>query len=272
MRNKNNKTNIINFLLSEFNIIDSSKKAIQAIKVKKISNKNNNFKNISSLLDEALVCLPKKDQIILKDADEAAASRWFNLHKEARDAVYKYFKNDIGKNELKRFEKFLNIASASNFLNTKRIAFTAAIAASLIFSITLVYYQPERTKKYVSFIDNNFFAFLPKQESGLGNEKINNFAPQKYSNLSIAAAKAVYIVKNESDFNDGDIIKISENELFGKIVDKFVINENFDKNKKTINKENKIFTCFKRIINIAESKQERLSLRMQEKLLNLISD
>ena len=279
MPNKNNKTNIIDFLLREFNIAGNGKKAIQIIKAKKISNKKNNLKNISSLLSEVLVYLPKEERIVLKDKDEIAASKWFNLHKEAREAVYKHLKNDVGKNELKKFEKFLSIAP-SNFLSAKRIAFAAAVAASFIFSIGLVYYQQVRVENYVNFIDNNFFAFLQEQEKDLSDEKIDDFALNKHSALAVAAAKAVYIVKNESDFHGGDMIKISENDLFGEIADRFAINESFDKNKRAIQvnvesavvKESKIFAYFKKIINIVELKQERLSLRMQKKLLNLISD
>ena len=279
MPNKNNKINIIDFLLREFNIAGNGKKAIQIIKAKKISNKKNNLKNISSLLSEVLVYLPKEERIVLKDKDEIAASKWFNLHKESREAVCKHLKNDVGKNELKKFEKFLSIAP-SNFLSAKRIAFAAAVAASFIFSIGLVYYQQVRVENYVNFIDNNFFAFLQEQEKDLSDEKIDDFALNKHSALAVAAAKAVYIVKNESDFHGGDMIKISENDLFGEIADRFAINESFDKNKRAIQvnvesavvKESKIFAYFKKIINIVELKQERLSLRMQKKLLNLISD
>lgn len=264
----------------EFNIADSSEKAIRAVKAKKVPNKKNNLKNISSLLDEILVCLPKEEQTILKDKDEISASEWFNLHKEARDAVCRHLKNDVGKCELKRFEKFLSIASPSNFLSAKKIVFATAAAASLIFSITLVCCQPKRTERCVNFIDSSFFVFLQKQEKDLNIEKINNFAFTKHSDLSTAAAKAVYIVKNESDFHGGDVIKISEDDLFGKIAGKFEVNENFNKDDKMIStvaeamtdEENKIFTYFKKIINIAKLKQERLSLKMQKKLLNLIDD
>ncbi|MEA1962612.1 MAG: hypothetical protein U9M94_00025 [Patescibacteria group bacterium] len=280
MPNKNNKTNIIDFLSREFNIADNGKKAIQIIKAKKIPNKKNNFKNISSLLSEVLAFLPKEEREALKDKDEIAAGKWFNLHKEAKEVVCGHLKNDVGKKELKKFEKFLSIAATNNFLSTKRIAFTAAVAASFILSIGLVYYQPARVENYVNFIDNNFFAFLREQEKDLSDEKIDNFRQNKHSALAVAAAKAVYIVKNKSDFHDGDIIKVSENELFGKIAYKLKVNESFDKNKiappavaKAVAvKENKIFSYFKKIINILELKQERLSLAMQEKLLNLISD
>jgi len=266
-----NKINIIDFLLREFNIADNGKKAIHVIKAKKIPNKKNNLKNISSLLSEVLIYLPKEEGLVLKDKDEIAASKWFNLHKEAKEAACKHLKNDVGKNELKKFEKFLSIAPA-NFLSAKRIVFAAAVAVSFILSIGLVYYQPVRVENYVNFIDNNFFAFLQEQEKDLSDEKIDIFALNKHSALAVAAAKAVYIVKNESDFHGRDAIKISESDLFGKVVDRFVINESFDKNKVITNKENKIFAYFKEIINIVELKQKRLSLRMQEKLLNLIND
>ncbi|MCK5320837.1 hypothetical protein KAJ61_05640 [Candidatus Parcubacteria bacterium] len=279
MPNKNNKINIIDFLLREFNIAGNGEKAIQMIKAKKIPNKKNNLKNISSLLSEVLFYLPKEERAVLKDKDEIAASKWFNLHSEAKESVCRHLKNDFEKNELKKFEKFLSIAPA-NFLSAKRIAFTAAVAASFILSIVLVYYQPVRVENYVNFIDNNFFAFLQEQKKDLSDEKIDDFALNKHSALAVAAAKAVYIVKNESDFHDGDMIKISENDLFGEIADRFAINESFDKNKRAIPvnvesvvvKESKIFAYFKKVINILELKQERLSLRMQKKLLNLISD
>ena len=275
MLNKNNKINIIDFLLREFNIANHGKKAVQIIKTKKIPGKKNNLKNISSLLGEVLVYLPKEEQTVLKDKDEIAASKWFNLHKEAKEAVCKHLKNDAGKKELKKFEKFLSIAPKSDFLSTKRIVFASAVAASFILSIGLVYYQPARVENYVNFIDNNFFAFLQKQEKDLSDEKIDNFASNKHSALAVAAAKAVYIVKNESDFHGRDAIKISESDLFGKVVNKFEENRRAglpSVAEAMAGEENKIFAYFKKIINIVELKQERLSLRMQEKLLNLISD
>ena len=225
MLGKNNKTNIIDFLLQEFNVANNGKKAIQTVRTKKIPNKKNNLKNISSLLSEILVCLPKEKQLALKNKNEIAA----------------------------------------NFLNTKKIAFASVVVVSFVLSIGLAYYQPVRVENYVNFIDNNFFAFLQKQEKKISNEKTDIFALNKHSALSTAAAKAVYIVKHESDFKNGDMVKISENDLFGKVVNKIAVNENFSK-------DNKILSYFKKIINIAKLKQKNLSLKMQEKLLNLIDE
>ena len=263
-----NKTNIIDFLLREFNISDNNIKEVQVARVKKKQNKKNKLENISSLLDEVLVCFPKKEQAILKDKDEISANQWFDIHKAAKEAIHNHSKNNIEKNKLKKTEKFLNTISINSFLNSKKIIFSTAVISSLIFSIMLIHYQPKRTEKYVNFIDNNFFAFLQKSEKNLNNKEINNFAIKEHSDLSVAAAKAVYIVKNGSNFHNGKIINVSENDLFNEITNK--LNKNFN-NKEIIKEENKIFVYFKKIINMAKQQGYTSHLLGRFQLLNLIN-